>query len=198
MAEDKKINVTVDDLVRHAYLGAAGKEIEKDPRNARYATGALEQYLAGANEEVKRAVEPWVKGLPQAVEANNGILPVLAQNAFTQYYKNSNDQFESAKVLDILDAVKRLGYDGKIPEFTKEYNDKTFKELAEEYKKIESKLRDKKELSENEKKLMSVTLALSLFKDRMYEHAKSKMDDKFVSDQIKSLEEQLKPKEDKK
>ncbi|MBI2668006.1 hypothetical protein HYX17_04550 [Candidatus Woesearchaeota archaeon] len=199
MAEEKKDKklVTVDDIVRNTYLGAGAKKINEDPRNARYAAGALEQYLAGASAEVREAVEPWIKGLPQAIDSNGGILPVLARNAYDNYHKNSEELFLEAKVSDILTSAKKLGYDGVIPEFTGEYKDKTFRQLAEEYKKIESKQKEKKELTEDEKKLAGTLQVLISLKERMYSHAITKMDDSFTSDQLKSLEEQLKPKDKK-
>jgi len=190
--------VTVDDIVRNAYLRVGAKKIHEDPRNARYATGALEQYLAGASSEVREAVEPWIKGLPQAIESNSGILPVLAENAYKHYHKNSEEQFLEAKVSDILSSAKKLGYDGVIPEFTSEYKDKTFKELTEDYEKIKSKAKEKKELTEDEKKLATTMEVILLLRDRMYDHAKMKMDDKFTSDKLKEVDEEFKPKEKKK
>tara|TARA_Y100000310_G_C20269195_1_gene617209 strand:+ start:41 stop:619 length:579 start_codon:yes stop_codon:yes gene_type:complete len=192
MTEDKS-NITVDKIVAHAYLNVGMSEVKKDPRNVKYAMGALENYLKGVSDEVAEAVSPWIAGLPQAIKANNGILPVMAEEAFKVYDQTSTDQLLEAKVATIVDAAKKVGYGQEIPEFVSEYEG-TFKDLVEKTKELEGK--DEKDLTEEEKKLVYTSAIVDELRDRMYAHSKVSMDDDFSNRKLKAIEENLKPKED--
>ena len=190
MTENKEI--TVDQIVDHAYLNVGMSELKKDPRNVEYAMGALENYLKGASDEVTEAVGPWIAGLPQAIKANNGILPVIAEEAFKVYDQTSTGQLLEAKVETIIGAAKKVGYSQEIPEFVSEYQG-TFKDLVEKTKELESK--DEKDFTEEEKKLVSTSAIVNELRNRMYAHSKVIMDDDFSNLKLKAIEENFKPKE---
>ncbi|MBU2633952.1 MAG: hypothetical protein KJ674_01785 [Nanoarchaeota archaeon] len=189
MTQKQTQPVSIDDIVLAKRFQFGANEVKTNPKNGIYALDALSCYKNGLGDENEKILAPWISSLGKEVNANNGVMPQWGVGVFDQYASMYLRQLPEATIGDVAKANQKLGYKGYIPEALLT-SDITLKDLSE---KLEG-LKEKEELSEEEKELAKFGQAYQILEKAGYDSLRYGVDTKQIEDQLNYL--YSKPKEE--